>query len=298
MRKDTQIGIILGAVILIVIGVFLSTRPSVKKPKTPDLALSEEGVSKVEEIEIEEIDISELLSESKTEAIETIGTAEEMEEEIVFVEERQIRKEFGKKTPVEAPVKKDEAVIEGRWEGVEAEIEVAEKYVPEISIPEKEIVEEVSESITIPEKEQEMPSVDIRGDIIHKVEMGDSLIQLSKEYYGDETKWTKIHEANEDKIPNPNILHTGLELLIPDITVLEKEEADNRLYESLARRESDDKEFTTAKTHIVSHGDTLYSIAKQYYGNSAMWEKVYNANEDNIIDKRLLEIGQTLIIPE
>jgi nucleoid-associated protein YgaU len=294
MRKDTQIGIILGAIILIVIGVFLSTRPSVKKPKTPDLTLSEEGVSKVEEI-----DISELLSESKTEALEIIGTAEEIEEEIVFVEERQIKREFGKKAPVEeTPVKKDEAVIEGRWEGVEAEIEVAEKYIPEISIPEKEIVEEVSESITIPEKEQEMLSVDIRGDIIHKVEMGDSLIQLSKEYYGDETKWTKIHEANEDKIPNPNILHTGLELLIPDITVLEKEDTDARLYESLARRESDDKEFTTAKTHIVSHGDTLYSIAKQYYGNSAMWEKVYNANEDNIIDQRLLEIGQTLIIPE
>jgi nucleoid-associated protein YgaU len=292
MRKDTQIGIILGAVILIVIGVFLSTRPSVKKQKTPDLTLSEEGVSEVEEIE--EIDISELLSESKTEAIETIGTAEE----VVFVEERQIRKEFGKKAPVEeTPVKKDEAVIEGRWEGVEAEIEVAEKDIPEISIPEKEI-EKVSESITIPEKEQEISSVGIRGDIIHKVETSDSLIKLSKKYYGDETKWTKIHEANEDKIPNPNILHTGLELLIPGITVLEKEEADVRLYDSLDRRESDDKKFTTAKTHIVSHGDTLYSIAKQYYGNSAMWEKIYKANEDNIIDKRLLEIGQTLIIPE
>ncbi|MHC4183562.1 MAG: LysM peptidoglycan-binding domain-containing protein [Planctomycetota bacterium] len=296
MRKDTQIGIILGAVILIVIGVFLSTRPSVKKQKTPDLTLSEEGVSEVEEIE--EIDISELLSESKTEAIETIGTAEETAEEVVFVEERQIRKEFGKKAPVEeTPVKKDEAVIEGRWEGVEAEIEVAEKDIPEISIPEKEI-EKVSESITIPEKEQEISSVGIRGDIIHKVETSDSLIKLSKKYYGDETKWTKIHEANEDKIPNPNILHTGLELLIPGITVLEKEEADVRLYDSLDRRESDDKEFTTAKTHIVSHGDTLYSIAKQYYGNSAMWEKIYKANEDNIIDKRLLEIGQTLIIPE
>ncbi len=296
MRKDTQIGIILGAIILIVIGVFLSTRPSVKKPKTPDLTLSEEGVSKVEEIE--EIDISELLSESRTEAIEIIGTAEEIEEEMAFVEERQIRREFGKKTSVEeTPVKKDEAVIEGRWEGVEAEIEVAEKYVPEISIPEEEI-EKVSESITIPEKEQEISSVGIRGDIIHKVVSGDSLIKLSKEYYGDETKWTKIHEANKEKIPNPNILHTGLELLIPDITVLEKEDAAARLYESLTRRESDDKEFTTAKTHIVSHGDTLYSIAKQYYGNSAMWEKVYNANEDNIIDKRLLEIGQTLIIPE
>ena len=63
MRRDTQIGIILGVVILVVIGIFLSTRTTVYETKTPDLSLSEENVA---ESEIEEIDINELIEETKT----------------------------------------------------------------------------------------------------------------------------------------------------------------------------------------------------------------------------------------
>ncbi len=40
MRKDTQIGIMLGVVILVIIGVFFSTRPSIKETKIPNLTLS------------------------------------------------------------------------------------------------------------------------------------------------------------------------------------------------------------------------------------------------------------------
>jgi LysM repeat protein len=286
MRKDTQIGIILGVVILVVIGVFLSTRPSVKESRIPNLTLSEKGVS-----EVEEIDISELAKESIT---ETTETAED------FVEERHIRREFGKRDSVEMPVT-DTAVIEGKWEGAEAEIEVTEvgeieKDITETSIPEKEI-EEFSEDAIISKKKQQIPAAGVQGRIIHKVVTSDSLTKLSRKYYGDETKWKKILEANKDKIPNPDVLFAGLELLIPDITVSEKEN-DDSLYESLSKSEPDEVLLTTTGTHTVSPGDTLYSLARKYYGNPAMWEKIYDANEDNIIDKRLLEVGQTIIIPK
>jgi len=291
MRKDTQIGIMLGVVILVIIGVFFSTRPSIKETKIPNLTLSEEGAS-----DIEEIDINELANESKTKKTEVAVVKED------FIEERKIKKEFGKKAPVEVSVK-EEAVIEGRWEGVEAEIEVAEKDMPETSIPEKEI-EESAEDVTISKKEedqQQVPSVDVLPrEIIHKVVSSDNLIELSKKYYGDGTKWRKIHEANKDKIPNPDVLYTGLELLIPEITVSEKRD-DDKAYGSLPERESDEEVFTTTTTpgtHTISSGDTLYSIARKYYGDSAMWVKIYDANEDNIEDKRLLEVGQTLVIPE
>ncbi|MEE8190706.1 MAG: LysM peptidoglycan-binding domain-containing protein, partial [Candidatus Scalindua sediminis] len=274
MRRDTQIGIVLGVVILVVIGVFFSTRPSVKEPKIPDLALSQEGVSKVEEIEI--IDISELAKKSKTEITEETVSVEE------FVEERKIKREFGGKAPVKVPVK---------LEGAETEIVVTEKDISEVHIPEKEI-EEFSERTTIPKEEQQIPV-----EIIHKVVSSDSLAKLSKEYYGDETKWKYIHEANKNKIRNPNILYIGLELLIPDITVLEKRD-DDRFYENLSGREPDEEVFTTTGTHIVRHGDTLFGIARKYYGDTAMWDKIYDANEDTIVHKRLLEVGQTLIIPE
>ncbi len=282
MRRDTQIGIILGVVILVVIGVFFSTRPSVKEPKIPDLALSQEGLSKGEEIEI--IDISELAKKSKTEITEETVSVEE------FVEERKIKREFGGKAPVKVPVK-DVAVIEGGLEGAETEIVVTEKDISEVHIPEKEI-EEFSESTTIPKEEQQIP-----GEIIHKVVSSDSLAKLSKKYYGDETKWKYIYEANKNKIRNPNVLYIGLELLIPDITVLEKRD-DDMFYENLSGREPDEEVFTTTGTHIVRHGDTLFSIARKYYGDTAMWDKIYDANEDTIVHKRLLEVGQTLIIPE
>ncbi len=286
MRKDTQIGIILGVVILVVIGVFFSTRPSVE-PIAPDLALSEEGVSKVEEIEI--IDISKLARESKSEIIEEAVPVED------FVEEHEIKREFDGKAPAEEPVE-DVTVIEDRWEGVETEIEVTEKDISEVLAPENEI-EEFSKDAIISKKEQQIPFVGIQGDIIHKVVSSDSLVKLSKKYYGDETNWKKIHEANKDKIPNPNVLHTGLELFIPAITVPEKE-ADVRVYESLSKRETDEELFATTGIHIVSPGDTLFSIARRYYGDTAMWDKIYDANEDKIVHKRLLKVGQTLIIPE
>ncbi|MBO1224312.1 MAG: LysM peptidoglycan-binding domain-containing protein [Candidatus Scalindua sediminis] len=279
MRRDTQIGIVLGVVILVVIGVFFSTRPSIKEPKIPDLALSQEGVSKGEEIEI--IDIGELAKKSKTEITEETVSVED------FIEERKIKREFGRKVPVKVPVK---------LEGAETEIVVTEKDISEVHIPEKEI-EEFSESTTIPKEEQQIPFVNTQGDIIHKVVSSDSLAKLSKEYYGDETKWKYIHEANENKIPNPNVLYIGLELLIPDITVLEKRD-DDMFYENLSGREPDEEVFTTTGTHIVRHGDTLFGIARKYYGDTAMWDKIYDANEDTIVHKRLLEVGQTLIIPE
>ncbi len=134
-------------------------------------------------------------------------------------------------------------------------------------------------------------------EIIHKVVSSDSLAKLSKKYYGDETKWKYIHEANKNKIRNPNILYIGLELLIPDITVLEKRDED-RFYENLSGREPDEEVFITTGTHIVRHGDTLFGIARKYYGDTAMWDKIYDANEDTIVHKRLLEVGQTLIIPK
>ena len=48
------------------------------------------------------------------------------------------------------------------------------------------------------------------------VKKGDSLSKIAKHFYGDAGKWKKIHAANSDKIPNPDLIHPGLELTIPD----------------------------------------------------------------------------------
>lgn len=53
------------------------------------------------------------------------------------------------------------------------------------------------------------------GGQTYTVKSGDSLSKIAKELYGDAGQWKKIHEANRDKIPNPDLIHPGDELVIP-----------------------------------------------------------------------------------
>jgi nucleoid-associated protein YgaU len=52
------------------------------------------------------------------------------------------------------------------------------------------------------------------------------------------------------------------------------------------------------QTHTVGEGDTLRSIAQQYYGDGEMWQKIFEANKDTIgADPDSIKIGQSLKIP-
>ncbi|MBK5256263.1 MAG: LysM peptidoglycan-binding domain-containing protein, partial [Vicinamibacteria bacterium] len=44
---------------------------------------------------------------------------------------------------------------------------------------------------------------------------GDSLSRIAKRYYGDAKKWPRIHEANRSIIRNPDLIHPGQRLVIP-----------------------------------------------------------------------------------
>ena len=58
-------------------------------------------------------------------------------------------------------------------------------------------------------------STDAFTGTTYVVKSGDSLSKIAKRFYGDQGKWKKIHAANSDKIPNPDLIHPGLELNIP-----------------------------------------------------------------------------------
>jgi nucleoid-associated protein YgaU len=51
---------------------------------------------------------------------------------------------------------------------------------------------------------------------IYVVVAGDSLSKIAKREYGDANKWPKIHEANKDIIKDPNLIHPGQKLKIPN----------------------------------------------------------------------------------
>ncbi len=50
----------------------------------------------------------------------------------------------------------------------------------------------------------------------HVVASGDTLIGLAARYYGDESRWQDILDANMDRIGDPENLRIGTELHIPD----------------------------------------------------------------------------------
>lgn len=50
-------------------------------------------------------------------------------------------------------------------------------------------------------------------------------------------------------------------------------------------------------TYTVKKGDSLWKIAKQFYGNGAEYTKIYNANKDKIKNPNVIHIGQVLTIP-
>jgi nucleoid-associated protein YgaU len=51
------------------------------------------------------------------------------------------------------------------------------------------------------------------------------------------------------------------------------------------------------REYTIKSGDSLSKIARQFYGNAAEWQKIYNANKDQIKDPNLIYPGQKIKIP-
>lgn len=51
------------------------------------------------------------------------------------------------------------------------------------------------------------------------------------------------------------------------------------------------------RTYTIQSGDTLWGIAKKYYGDGAEYKKLAQANQDQIQNPNLIYPGQTIVIP-
>lgn len=54
------------------------------------------------------------------------------------------------------------------------------------------------------------------GGRTYVVKSGDSLSRIAKSIYGDGNAWHRIYDANRDTIKDPDLIHPGQELTIPD----------------------------------------------------------------------------------
>lgn len=55
---------------------------------------------------------------------------------------------------------------------------------------------------------------------------------------------------------------------------------------------------TSAKTYTVQAGDSLWKIAKQFYGKGSAWPRIHEANKELISNPDVIQPGWTLRIPE
>lgn len=86
--------------------------------------------------------------------------------------------------------------------------------------------EEKSYDLIIPVGDRQFRMVNNNHRITHKIRANDSLFKLAKRYYNDGSKWEEIYQANRNKMPDPHSLKIGQELLIPNITLSNKENRD------------------------------------------------------------------------
>ena len=297
MRRDTQIGIILGIVILVIIGVFLSTRASNNISVLPDLVLSE-GVR--QKTEVKEIDINSFFKESKKAEPEKELAVEFPTEEVLVSEElvELTQPEMQPEATIVETSIDEESSLEGKWEGV-AEMIVEEPEIAEQEVEDVHVVQNTPsvEEIVVPEPEEEPQTSSYTASaepVYYKVQSNDNLFKIAKKHYGDGQKWKKIFEANRDIMPDSNSLYIDQLLLIPDVSV------ENRPKESFitqVRGRLDNERSKNVETHTVKAGDTLYRIAEEYYDDPSVWTKILEANEDTLEDAGSLKKGQVLIIP-
>lgn len=115
---------------------------------------------------------------------------------------------------------------------------------------------------------------------------GDTLSGIAVMYYGTETGWARIAEANPDV--DPDRLRIGATLRIPAHSPRPPRQSTRTITAATVN----------GKNHLVEEGDSLSSIAVRYYGRDSRWSKIFEANRTLLQnDPDRLQIGMVLAIP-
>ncbi|MDR4508219.1 MAG: LysM peptidoglycan-binding domain-containing protein [Candidatus Brocadiaceae bacterium] len=288
MKRDIQVGVILGVIILAIIGVFLSTRTTMKEPPIPIPDLEEN-------IPLEALNINTL-----TENLSGAAQTQEFSETTMIVSENSghekpqlaVTENIQKLIEEEKVGEGDDAVIEGEWTGAKEdekkEIQVATNTRIQ-SLSQEQEKKETSTLLRQKPSEQRLE--------IYKVQHKDTLRKIAQKYYGDASQWMRIFDANEDKIYDRNSLQIGMELVIPmeKVTAMStKKETTTPLLSHVVDVESK----KPLEIHRIQRGDTLYKLAVKYYNDGNKWKNILEANKNVIKNKNVLLVGQEVVIPD
>ena len=142
-------------------------------------------------------------------------------------------------------------------------------------------------------------------DRVHRVVSGDTLISISRRYYGSSSHWKMLQKLNG--LENPSSIKIGQRLLIPKdpkepgsarkktvpLTSVASSKYLNR-HTAPSEKPLDYNHYEW-KVYHVKPGDSLLSLARQYCGDDDMVSEL--AKYNNLDQERGLEAGSNILVP-
>lgn len=162
---------------------------------------------------------------------------------------------------------------------------------------------------TAPSSESRKPAAEAEPSS-YRVNKGDTLRKIARTQLGDEKRWSEIASANPGL--KENALKVGQALKLPpkakpnapssgpstgdvaaDVANAKPEVAKAAPNKNAAPKPKP----TSPRTHTVSKGETLSSIARRYYNDALAWKKIYNANKGRMKSATDVREGLVLSLP-
>ncbi len=69
------------------------------------------------------------------------------------------------------------------------------------------------------------------------------------------------------------------------------------IFQNTGAREREAYNAPSASSHTVVSGESLWLIAKKYYGDGSKWRQIYDANKNVISDPNKIKAGMNIVIP-
>lgn len=139
--------------------------------------------------------------------------------------------------------------------------------------------------------------------VSYTVETGDTLWKIAEKFYGSGTYWNKVYEDNAATISSPDRIFAGQTIMIyiTQMTAFTQPSEVNPVETDNTAVPVPEVEAVVSEDgitkYIVQPRDTLWKIAKEFYGRGWEWRRIYEANGNVIPDPASLLTGRVLVIP-
>lgn len=135
----------------------------------------------------------------------------------------------------------------------------------------------------------------------YTIKQGETLAKIAREKLGDEKLWRALHEINKDRIPNPNVVPSGVTIRLPN-----KEDLLGATGGGTPNAPQAGEQTGAAgaagsavryTTYTVLPGESLSKVASKVLGTGNKWRELYELNKDVIRNPDNVPAGTVLKVP-